>query len=370
MYGKPVTGEYYFELPSLKKDVASFVDNKINVLIIGPRRFGKTSFLKSLMKDQRAAGKFVIDIDAFNVLSHKDFLNQLINAIKKEKSAAAKFFDWMKGVRSLSPSFSYEMNPHSGNTEFSINFKKLEEEEDVKQAILTSLEGLKELQVKSKLLISIDEFQKIGELEDGGWLEATLRSTIQENSNLTFIFTGSRRSILEDMFNNPAKPFYKSCKQIYFPNMGSEFTDWIISRFSKLNIVTTKDCIDYLRMKVADTPNYVQEACFHLVSHGHTAIKLENIDEILNIIASQGSYIYESLLNTLSTEQKKCLRLFVTEGRMDYSREILNRYEIKRASNIQAATTALISKQILVKDPSGHISFDDPMFEIWMKKMN
>lgn len=367
MYGKPVAGEYFFDLPFLKNEMQNFIDSKINVLVMGPRRSGKTSFLKSLLKEQRRKNKLVLDIDAFNVLSHKDFLNQFVNAIKKEKTGAQKFFDWLRGVKSLSPIFKLEVNPHSGETEYSINFNKLEDG-DTKQAILSTLSGLKELQIENDLVISIDEFQRIGELEDKGWLEATLRSTMQEFPSIAFIFTGSRRSILEDMFNNSKRPFYKSCKQINFPNFGHEFSNWIIERFQKASVTANVQAIDYLRQQVADTPNYVQEACFHLVSHGVKDVTVAAIDEILDIISSQGSYSYEALLNTLTPTQIKFLRLFIGEGRVDYSREVLQKYEIKTGSNLQAAAKALVEKQIIEKEPSGGFTFDDPMFKIWLNK--
>lgn len=367
MYGKPVEGEFYFDLPHLKKEMQNFIDAKINVLVMGPRRTGKTSFLKAFLKEQRNKKKVVLDIDAFNVLSHKDFLNQLINAIKKEKKHGQKFFDWLREIKTLTPVFKWDVNPHSGEVEYAINFNKLEDG-DTKQVILTTLSGLKELQGDKDLVISIDEFQRIGELDDIGWLEATLRSLMQELPEITFIFTGSRRSILEDMFNNSKRPFYKSCKQINFPVFGHEFSNWIIERFKKASINATVESIDYLRQQVADTPNYVQEVCFHLVSHDRKNITFSEMDEMLDIISAQCSYSYEALLNTLTPAQIKFLRLFIGEGKVDYSREVLQKYEIKTGSNLQAASKALVEKQIIEKHPSGGFNFDDPMFKIWLNK--
>jgi uncharacterized protein len=367
MYGKPVEGEFYFELPHLKNEMQQFIDAKINVLMMGPRRSGKTSFLRSFLKTQRRRKKMIVDIDAFNVLSHKDFLNQLVNALKREKSGAQKFFDWLRSAKELSPVFRWEVNPHSGEVEYSINFSKLEEA-DTKQAIISTLSGLASLLNEQGVIVSIDEFQRIGELDDGGWLEATLRSIMQQFPDITYVFTGSRRSILEDMFNNSKRPFYKSCKQIQFPTFGFEFTAWIIERFERASVVASSQAIHYLRDRVLDTPNYVQEACFNLVSHGVKNVGINQIDEILDIISSQGSYSYEALLNTLTPVQIKFIRLLIGEGKIDYSKNVLNKYEIKTGSNLQAASKALVDKQIIIKNPSKEFTFDDPMFKIWLNK--
>jgi uncharacterized protein len=366
MYGKPVKGDFYLDLPHLKKELQSFVDSKINVLVMGPRRTGKTSFLKSFLDDQRARKKIVLDIDVFNVLSHKDFLNQFINSINKEKKSTQRFFDWLRNVKSLSPVFKWEANPHSGEIEYALNFSRLEES-DTKQAILSTLSGLKELTDKGELLISIDEFQRIGELDDKGWLEATLRSTMQEHPKIAFIFTGSRRSLLSDMFNNSRRPFYKSCKQINFPVFGSEFSKWVLQRFRKSGITSSLETIDYLCKTVERMPSFVQETCFHLASSGLKDISAKDVDNALIVVSTQGSYVYESLLNTMTPVQIKFLRLILGEGKIDYSKEVLQRYELKGASTVQSAARTLLEKQIVFKEANGDIVFEDAMFKIWLK---
>jgi hypothetical protein len=143
---------------------------------------------------------------------------------------------------------------------------------------------------------------------------------------------------------------------------------WIIERFKKASIDVNIETIHYLRERVVDTPNYVQEACFHLVSQGLKIVTAKEVDEILDIIASQGSYSYESLLNTLTPIQIKFLRLLIGEEKIDYSQKVLAMYEIKTGSNIQSALKALIEKQIIIKEPTGQITFDDPLFKIWLNK--
>ncbi len=80
-YGDPVEGEYYLERNSLKKSVLTFIENQINIVLIGPRRYGKTSFIMDLIHTLKADDYNVIFIDVFNVTSHRDFLNQFISNI-------------------------------------------------------------------------------------------------------------------------------------------------------------------------------------------------------------------------------------------------------------------------------------------------
>jgi uncharacterized protein len=366
MYGKPVTGDNFLPLPELEKTLSNYVESNISVVIIGPRRFGKTSFLKNFLIKKRLEGFTVVDVDAFNTISHRDFLRQLINAISREKSLSEKLGDFFKSIKELTPHLRVETSPHSGEINYSLSLKKVDFE-NVKQTILEILDGLPRL--GKKVIISIDEFQKIGELRDGGWLEATLRTKMQEHPKLSFIFTGSRRSLLEDMFNNSKRPFYRSCTVIQFPSFGPEFSAWIMERFKTAKVKCSLSAIDYLRSKVDETPHYVQEVCFHLISQGFENITPLEIDEVLEIISTQSSYSYEALLNTLSPAQIRLLRMLVFENEVNYSKESLERYEFKLGSNIQAAIKSLVEKQILEKEPSeNQLRFDDPMFKIWLHK--
>ena len=93
-FGNPVEGEFYLERPKLQKTVLSFLNNGTNIVLVGPRRFGKTSFILNLLHYQEAVGKRPsILVDIFNVTSHRDFLQQLINAMRDKKSLLAKWKD-------------------------------------------------------------------------------------------------------------------------------------------------------------------------------------------------------------------------------------------------------------------------------------
>src|ERR1700722_5530996 len=144
---------------------------------------------------------------------------------------------------------------------------------DIKEAIQDLLAGLGKM--GENLILAVDEFQKITEIDVGGWLEATLRTHMQQLRNSSFIFTGSRRSVIYNMLNNPSKPLYKFCQPIEFPPFEEEFTDWILERFMHVGITCQRDAIQHLRKLVQDTPNYVQMVCFQLVAFGKNHITIE-----------------------------------------------------------------------------------------------
>ena len=191
-------------------------------------------------------------------------------------------------------------------------------ESDVKEIIQDVLSGLSKL--GNGLILAIDEFQKITEIDDAGWLEATLRTHMQQLRNTSFIFTGSRRSVIYDMLNNPSRPLYKFCQSIEFPAFGDEFTDWILQRFAKVGITCRPEAIKHLRELVQETPNYVQMVCFHLVALGKSAITIDEVNEALKIVVQQNAYAYQTLLSTLTPTQQRTLRLAAKGAKMQRCR--------------------------------------------------
>lgn len=366
-YGDPVEGEYYLERNSLKKSVLTFIENQINIVLIGPRRYGKTSFVMDLISNLKTNGYTTIFIDVFNVTTHRDFLNQFMAAISKKKTLAKRIIEWLKTVpKQFQPALEWDAGSGKApDLKISLRAYKLDDDQ-VKQFISDALEALETLAPKT--FVAFDEFQTIAQLEDNGWLEATIRSKMQLQKKVTFLFSGSRHGVIHDMFNNPARPFYRSCQLISFPKFGPEFTHWIVERFQMAGIKCAPDNIDYLRNLVDDTPNYVQMACFHLVADEMMEIDHAAIDLALKRITAQNAYPYQTILNSLSPIQQRVLRLAACEGKSIYTKEILEKYEIKTGAHVSQAIKSLVAKQILDESTGrGVVIFDDPLFKIWLR---
>ncbi len=334
-FGDPVEGSYFLPRPELAKLVAQFLENRIHVVLIGPRRFGKTSFVLNLLKKLERRGHTCMFVDIFNITSHRDFLQQMLRALPVKKGLTLDRAS----------------------------------EKDVKEMIQDLLASLDKL--GKKVIVSIDEFQKISEIDDQGWLEATLRTHMQQLKNTAFLCTGSRKSIIYDMLNNRSRPFYRSCQSIEFPVFGQEFTTWIVDKFRAAGIECPAKVIQYLRVLVQDTPNYVQMVCFHLFTIPKKRITARDIDEVLATLVRQNSYTYQTLLTTLSPTQQRALRLAANEGSQIFAKELLSKYEITSGPALASALHALKQKRILDEEGTckGAVVFDDPLLAIWIKSL-
>lgn len=105
-FGDPVDGDYYLPRPDLENFVSQFLINRIHVVLIGPRRFGKTSFLLNLLKKLNESSHSYIFIDIFNITSHKDFLHQMLRALKNREGWLDSFKSTLKSFANLRPRMS------------------------------------------------------------------------------------------------------------------------------------------------------------------------------------------------------------------------------------------------------------------------
>lgn len=367
-FGDPVEGDYYLPRPDLENFVSQFLINRIHVVLIGPRRFGKTSFLLNLLKKLSKESHSYIFVDIFNITSHKDFLHQILRALKSRKSWIDSLKEMFDSIPKLRPKVSTQIDANTGRPSFDFTLDMTaSSDNDVKEIIQDVLSGLNKL--GAGLILAIDEFQKITEINDNGWLEATLRTHMQQLRNTSFIFTGSRKGVIYDMLNNPSRPLYKFCQPIEFPAFGDEFTEWILMRFMKVGIRCSREAIQHLRNIVQDTPNYVQMVCFHLVALGRNDITEDEVNSALKIVVQQNAYAYQTLLSTLTPTQQRTLRLAAMEGKQIYAKEYLKKYEISSGAALSSAIKALKDKEILDEEPAarGTVIFDDPLFAIWLK---
>src|SRR3990167_10007483 len=143
-FGDPVEGDYYVPRPELSSTIRQFLDNRIHVVLMGPRRFGKTSFVLDLFHSMEKEGYTCLLIDIFNVTSHRDFLYQVIRALRRKRGFREKLKSFGKDIKRLIPHLSLDMDPFTGAPSVGFSLGELAEE-DVKTGIQDLFEGFSSL---------------------------------------------------------------------------------------------------------------------------------------------------------------------------------------------------------------------------------
>lgn len=366
-YGVPVSGQYYLARPKLVKKLTPYAVAGQNILLFGPRRFGKTSFLQEYASTLSKKEINVVMIDTYPITSHRDFLHSLIKGLESRKLKP-----FMKSIREVidavfrvRPKITVEADG------IGLNFPiPALNDEEIKWAIEDTFKMIGKLNQKKKLAVFFDEFQKIAEINDKGWLEGTIRSEIQKQGDLHYLFCGSRRGLILDMFQNSSKPLYHMATPIELPKFGEEFISWLMKRFNIADIKITKEVTKHLLDLIDWSPNYAQMLAFHLVADSPNGpIKSEDIDKILDNLCQLNGYTYMTLFDSLSSNAKRIVRMnALNPDQSPFQQDLMRDYGLS-SSTVQAAIRSLINKRILDDATSkGNLIFDDPLFLRWVQK--
>ena len=196
--------EYFCDRMEETQHITEMLTNENNMALISPRRIGKTELIRHCFAQpaiQNDYYTFIIDIYSTNSVS--DLVNMfgkaIIDALRpKGRSAWEKFLMTLSSLRS---EISFDIN---GAPVWGIGIGNMVNPEITLDEIFAYLN-----QADKPCLVAIDKFQQITNYADNR-IEALLRTYIQRCTNAHFIFSGSHRHLMAEMFTSPTRPFYQS----------------------------------------------------------------------------------------------------------------------------------------------------------------
>jgi hypothetical protein len=181
--------------------------------IQAPRRYGKTSLVRQACSEltQQDLPIDIASVDFMLSSSVEDCCKQILKAIEqqvsKHQSSSSAF------IESVSRYFqraNFKITNNKANLSFSNELPPTIE--DVAHAIMGLDSWLTEK--KSRVVIHLDEFQEVGHLDPSYTLEATIRHCAEKVSNITFVFSGSNRHLMEQAMANENRPLFHHCQVI------------------------------------------------------------------------------------------------------------------------------------------------------------
>ena len=220
-------------------------------------------------------------------------------------------------------------------------------------------------------LVAIDEFQTIMDYPEQN-VEALLRTYIQECNNAWFVFSGSKRHMMGEMFSSPARPFYQSASTISLkPIPQDAYISFITSHFEKGGKKILPEAIRYIYDKFEGTTWYIQKICnelFAMAEPNHTCEK-EDVDVAISNAVEEKNDTYQDLMARLTAKQKALL-LALAHSHMDVqptSGEFIKKYHLTSASAVQRSLSALQEKDIITSS-NGHYFIYDYFLYFWLNR--
>lgn len=340
------------------------ITNGNNVAIISPRRLGKTGLIEHCFNQKEIRNNyytFLIDIYATKNLQEFvfEFGKSVLNGLKSQGRKTWEFF--LNTLSSLRAGITFDdKGIPSWNLEIG----------DIKNPSTTLDEIFSYLEKADKIcLVAIDEFQVIAKYPEKN-VEATLRTYIQHGTNAHFIYSGSQRHMMGEIFTSPSRPFYQSTTILDLsPIKLEEYAKFITRHFEENNKKINEDTISEVYQLFNGITWYIQFMMNFLYADteaGEICTK-DKIQIALDEILSQMDFTYSSLLYQLPPKQKEVLIAICKEGKAKEitSSKFLHTYKLT-ASSVQGALKGLLEKDFVTVE-LGIFSVYDRFFEFWLK---
>lgn len=316
--------------------------------LISQRRIGKTGLIHRLFEEIRDRNIPLVSIyvDIFATRSLSDFIKTLSEAILTEIPEKTTFGQKVQQfIYSLRPLVTFD--PISGTPQLQINYQTEPEKEQTLKALLTLLD-----QQDNKVLIAIDEFQQIRNYAEQN-VEALLRTHIQQLNNVTFVFCGSKRHMMLDIFSNEKKPFYRSTEFLELGKISVEsYSQFIAYHFERGGSTISSEAIAYILNWTNRHTYFTQRLCHHLFNMQLENIGIEDVKLACLHLLQADTIVFNQYRQMLTNGQWNLLVAIAKEGYVTKitSKAFLNKYNLGSASSVQRTIKSLIDKDLLLED--------------------
>ena len=361
-----VAAEYFCDRTAETEMLLRYLMNGNNVALISPRRMGKTGLISHCFHQQAVNEEyytFLVDIYATKNLQEFVFElgKNLLNALKPQGRKAWELF--LNCLTSLRTGISFDF---AGMPGWSIEMG------DIKAPTTTLDEIFHYLaQADRPCLIAIDEFQAIAHYPEEN-VEALLRTYVQHCPNATFVYAGSQRHLMGEIFTNPARPFYQSTAVMELGPIPQEaYTSFIQHHFEAGGKRITREAVTEIYHRFEGITWYIQfvaNSLYAITGTGETC-DIDKVDTAIANILAQLNYAYSSLLYQLPPKQKEVLMAICKEGKVSgiTASRFLKSYKLT-ASSVQGAVKGLLDKDFITHE-LGTYSIYDKFFEIWLRNL-
>ena len=339
----------------------------VNTILISPRRMGKTSLVEKVSSMVECESLKIAKIDAFGCRSENDFINAFATAVVRATST--KWEEWIENTKTFLsrfiPKISIGQDPLS---DFSIALE-YNKSNTVTEDILQLPETIAK-QKGIKIVICIDEFQQIADFPDSLTFQKKLRSIWQLQRNVSYCLYGSKKHMMETMFQSQSHPFYRFGDIFYLNKIAeSDWVEFICNRFK----VTGKEISPELATEICNVTDryssYVQQLSWLVWLRTTFRATKEDVEYGIDHMLDACEPLFIQQTESLSSYQMNFLQALTDGVTTGFTRsEILNNYQLGTAANISRLKKALTEKDLIALTAPKKLQISDPILALWLKR--
>ena len=366
IFGIATSGDNFTDRKKETERLLLNFQHGINTVLISPRRWGKTSLVKKTCDLAQSDKLKIVYLDIFSCRCDKDFYDAFAAAVLKQTSS--KLDEWIENTKlflsRISPKISIGPDPM---TDFSLSLEMNPKSNDVEE-ILQLPEKIAQKK-GCNIVVCIDEFQQIAEFKDSKTFQKRLRSVWQLQKSVSYCLFGSKKHLMNELFEKKSLPFYKFGDAIYLQKIGtSDWIDYICGRFAATGKQISKELAEKICEIVDNHSSYVQQLAWLVWIHTDKIATYQDFEAAYQDIIDQNTPLFEKQTESLTTYQMNFIRAVIEERHKEFtSQEALQKYQLGSSANVSIIKKALIKKE-LIEIEKRQVVIPDPVMKVWLKK--
>ena len=366
-YGTLATRENFVDRVEDRAQLKNFLSSHINVMLVSPRRWGKSSLVKVAMEELQDEDKDVrvCYIDAFSIGSEAEFYRTFASQVIA--CASSKLEKRIQDAKKFLTGVVPQVVIKDDVTNFMAFDVKFVPQEQDKMDILRLPETLAHAK-KIKVIVCIDEFQQLANLPEYKNMEGKMRSAWQQQERVSYCLYGSKRHMMLDIFNNSNSPFYRFGQLLFLNKIPKEeWMPFIVDTFKK----SGKRISDEFASRICDMTEchswYLQQCCYFVWNATVTEVSEQSFSYGLKQMINTNSPMFLNDTETLAASQIEMLRA-IKDGVLQLSSsETRTKYHLGNPNTISKNKKVLQNKDI-VEVKGGKMVFVDPIYRLWFER--
>ncbi|MCD4763317.1 MAG: hypothetical protein K8R28_04745, partial [Desulfobacterales bacterium] len=360
-YGTIVSGKDFCGRKTLLKQIIGYIESSQHIVILGERRVGKSSAVYEAVI--KCNGERLLYVDLLGIKSIDALCRRILRAIVVLEQKTGWFDKIIKTLSYLRPTISADPITSMPTVSFDAS---VEMKANSIPEVLTLIESLDK---KRPVVVVFDEFQDILNLEDSNEALAILRSKIQFQGDIPYIFVGSIRHKMDEIFTHHDSPFFKSAIPMTVdPLSYKEFSEFLKKKFIGGQRKIEDKVLEKVFEIANNIPGDIQQLCEALweVTLEKEIIGPDKLKNALELIFAREQKSYENYINLLTNIQLRCLMAIAKEGgKSVFSISFMKSAGFNNPSSVRRAITRMLKLNILF-EIGGEYKFINPFFRAWL----
>ena len=360
--------EYFCDRKAESERMIKLLTNGNNVVLKSDRRMGKTGLIQYCF-DQPVLhdNYYTFFVDILHTTCLQELVHELGRTVYEQTVPRGKKMvqNFVKGLRSIAGKMGFDAN--TGLPTFSVGLGDIEQPEYTLEEIFGYLQ-----QADKPCIVAIDEFQQVAKYPEKN-IEALLRGHIQRIGNCRFVFAGSERHMLDQMFDSRNHPFYKSADNMNLEAIDKDvYVEFMCLKFQEkgrsLDAAVAKNVYDMFEGHTYYVQKTMNEAFANTSKSGRCTE--ETLETAIRDILAGNDYYYRELLSRMTIKQKMLLYAIAEDGwaKQITSADFIKRHKLPSASSVQSAVKRLLSDDYVIEEARRY-RVNDRFFGLWIRRM-